>query len=143
MNHTTSTTAVDEQRMETNIPKLSQSFGHNQPSHTIFASEANTPHHETGPVQYYEGGTLPNPFQIDSNPQFTFSIPHNASTLRTTYSPATHTYDTGHYPESLSDNFKRRFTPSDFSFMGRSLSNMNIDAWCEPPHKRGRSKRED
>ncbi|KAI9028233.1 hypothetical protein CLU79DRAFT_738358 [Phycomyces nitens] len=54
-----------------------------------------------------------------------------------------HTYETNHFPETPTDGFKRRYTPSDFSFMGRSISNMNLDAWCEPPHKRGRSRRDD
>ncbi|KAG2187652.1 hypothetical protein INT44_005342 [Umbelopsis vinacea] len=80
-----------------------------------------------------------NPFQIDPNTQFTFTVPSDVSTT-----------NRPNYTDSMSldnqdvtmDGLKRRFVTPEFTFMGRPF-NINIDNGHEPPFKRVRPKRDD
>ncbi|KAI8384992.1 uncharacterized protein BYT42DRAFT_564311 [Radiomyces spectabilis] len=85
------------------------------------------------------------PFQIDPNTQFTFTVPHDAPHWRSSFplQPNTNSWSPDMYTQDDdNDHSKRRYAPSELTFMGRSLNNMNIDTWAEPPFKRGRSKRD-
>ncbi|KAI7850923.1 hypothetical protein BDC45DRAFT_517460 [Circinella umbellata] len=89
--------------------------------------------------------STPAGFQIDPNTQFTFTAPTttNYNTLPR-YGGLTTNWGTDTYHlEDHGDSIKRRHGAPDFSFMGRSLSNMNVDT-MEPSFKRGKlNKRED
>ncbi|KAI8138016.1 hypothetical protein BJV82DRAFT_632953 [Fennellomyces sp. T-0311] len=76
-------------------------------------------------------------FQIDPNTQFTFTAP--CAQVPRYGGLTTWGNDTYHH-ENHGDSVKRRYGGPEYSFMGRSLSNMNVD---EPSHKRGKSKREE
>ncbi|KAG0166159.1 hypothetical protein DFQ28_001887 [Apophysomyces sp. BC1034] len=87
-----------------------------------------------------------NPFQIDPNTQFTFTPPsHETPHLQSVYANTANSnaWDNNFHQDNFVDGFKRRLTPSDLTFMGRTMSNMNVDTWYEPPFKRGRARRED
>ena len=93
--------------------------------------------------------STPAGFQIDPNTQFTFTAPttnYNNNTALPRYGGLTTTSTWGtdtYHLENHGDSIKRRHGAPEFSFMGRSLSNMNVDT-MEPSLKRGKSnKRED
>ncbi|KAI8341203.1 hypothetical protein BC941DRAFT_416139 [Chlamydoabsidia padenii] len=83
------------------------------------------------------------PFQIDPHTQFTFLPPSP------THCSYRQLWDNNNGMNRISDDvtqqdgLKRRITPSELSFMGRSLNSMNIDNtnWNEPAFKR-RHKRD-
>ncbi|ORZ22648.1 hypothetical protein BCR42DRAFT_488178 [Absidia repens] len=107
---------------------------------TAISSPNKTPSSQPTSVPGVIGAAVKNafhPFQIDPNTQFTFSLPPNYHTRGqpcTTMSMADCTPTEG---------LKRRITPNELSFMGRSLNSMNIDNnWNEPAMKR-RTKRDD
>ncbi|CAO3676956.1 unnamed protein product [Umbelopsis vinacea] len=82
-----------------------------------------------------------NPFQIDPNTQFTFSVPSDVSNMRSSYSDSANmSLDTNQ--DVVMDGLKRRFVTPDFTFMGRPF-NINIDNGHEPPFKRVRPRRDD
>lgn len=81
-----------------------------------------------------------NPFQIDPDTQFTFTVSPDAALSRS----GIPTWGTDIYQqENIGDSLKRRYNPVDTTFMGRSLSNMHVDNWNEPPFKRGKNKRDE
>ncbi|KAF7721473.1 hypothetical protein EC973_004652 [Apophysomyces ossiformis] len=86
-----------------------------------------------------------NPFQIDPNSQFTFTLSHETPHLPPSYANQANSaaWNNDTHQDGVVDGFKRRYAPSEFTFMGRPMSNMNVDSWYEPPFKRGRSRRED
>ncbi|KAG2215030.1 hypothetical protein INT45_010275 [Circinella minor] len=90
--------------------------------------------------------STPAGFQIDPNTQFTFTAPTTTTNYNTLprYGGLTTNWGTDTYHlENHGDSIKRRHGAPDFSFMGRSLSNMNVDT-MEPSLKRGKlNKRED
>jgi hypothetical protein len=80
-----------------------------------------------------------NPFQIDPNTQFTFTVPSDVSTtMRPTYTDSMSLDN----QDVAMDGLKRRFVTPEFTFMGRPF-NINIDNGHEPPFKRVRPKRDD
>ncbi|KAH8555625.1 hypothetical protein BGW37DRAFT_511527 [Umbelopsis sp. PMI_123] len=79
-----------------------------------------------------------NPFQIDPNTQFTFTVPSDATSMRPTYSDSMSLDN----QDVTMDGLKRRFVTPEFTFMGRPF-NINIDNGHEPPFKRVRPKRDD
>lgn len=76
-------------------------------------------------------------FQIDPLTQFTFTheVPTtcNMRNMDDLWHQATTTFVNN-------EGSKRRLSPSEFNFMGRSL---NSSIWHEPPSKRGKSRREE
>ncbi|KAI9259605.1 hypothetical protein BDA99DRAFT_513672 [Phascolomyces articulosus] len=88
--------------------------------------------------------STPAGFQIDPNTQFTFTPPTNTLLPRYGSGGLTTWGNDIYHLENHGDAVKRRHGGSDFSFMGRSLSNMNVDTMEQPLLKRGKSsKRED
>jgi hypothetical protein len=82
-----------------------------------------------------------NPFQIDPNTQFTFSVPSDVPGMRASYSDSANmSLDTNQ--DVVMDGLKRRFVTPEFTFMGRPF-NINIDNGHEPPFKRVRPRRDD
>ncbi|KAI9496342.1 hypothetical protein BDB00DRAFT_810025 [Zychaea mexicana] len=87
--------------------------------------------------------STPAGFQIDPNTQFTFTPPAATGTVPLPRYGGLSTWGSDTYQhENHGDAMKRRYGGSDLTFMGRPLSNMNVDS-MEPSLKRGRTKRED
>ncbi|KAI7886614.1 hypothetical protein K492DRAFT_176684, partial [Lichtheimia hyalospora FSU 10163] len=82
-------------------------------------------------------------FQIDPNTQFTFTPP--TLSPRVPYgsmmtSPwMVHPQQQQQQQENMGDTLKRRHVGNELSFMGRTLSNMDVDS-TEPSMKRNKSK---
>ncbi|ORY98510.1 hypothetical protein BCR43DRAFT_487649 [Syncephalastrum racemosum] len=79
------------------------------------------------------------PFHIDPNAQFTFIPPPNNAMAPWNFMPQQQTQQ----QENYGDYVKRKFASPEITFMGRSLGNMNVDGWGEPPLKRGRPPKGD
>ncbi|KAJ8663206.1 hypothetical protein O0I10_001383 [Lichtheimia ornata] len=83
-------------------------------------------------------------FQIDPNTQFTFTPPTLSprvpygSMMASPWMVHPHQQQQQHQ-ENMGDTLKRRHVGNELSFMGRTLSNMDVDS-TEPSMKRNKSK---
>jgi len=108
----------------------------------FFTPPSDAPAQQQQQIEPVPAGKNPfNPFQIDANTQFTFSVPSDASGMRPSYSDSANmSLDTNQ--DVVMDGLKRRFVTPEFTFMGRPF-NINIDNGHEPPFKRLRPRRDD
>jgi hypothetical protein len=128
-----------------NASTVQQTFDGSRPA--VAAPPTQTEFFTPTPQQAVTNNSAPaaknafNPFQIDPNTQFTFSVPSDVSNMRSSYSDSANmSLDTNQ--DVVMDGLKRRFVTPDFTFMGRPF-NINIDNGHEPPFKRVRPRRDE